>query len=253
MNNKPRVKSDEMFTISNAREIQSLLHRLIDHRCLFTAHFGDSHQFLLTTILGFSKNGRELILDVSPNDTVNQHALAAPVLLMHARLEQVEVRFRTGPLVMDTYEDLPVLRAPVPAQMIYLQWRELFRLSPPLSQPLLCNICLPGPEGLKRPPVQLRVLDISGGGIALQVPPAQTADFVVDAHLDDCSIDLPDTGIIRPPLIVRYVAQSIDNKRQPRTRAGCEFSSTTPAMQSLIQQYVMRTERERIARGQGLM
>jgi c-di-GMP-binding flagellar brake protein YcgR len=253
MNKKNHVKSDEMFTIANAREIQSLLNRLIDHRCLFTAHFGDSHQFLLTTILGFSKDGRELMLDVSPNDIINQRALASPILLLHTRLEQVEVRFRTGPLVMDSYEGLPVLRAPVPAQMIYLQWRELFRLSPPLSQPLLCNICLPGPEGIKCPPVQMRVLDISGGGVALQVPPGQAADFLVDTHLDDCCIDLPDAGVIRPQLIVRYVTQSMDNKRQPRTRAGCEFSSTTPAMRSLIQQYVMRTERERIARSQGLM
>lgn len=253
MNKRVGVKSNEMFSVENAREIQVLLHRLIDHRCLLTAYFGDSQNFLLTTILGFSKDGSELLLDVSPNEAINQRALETPQLLLNGVLEQVEVRFRAGPLVRGREDGYPVLRAPVPAQMTYMQWRDQFRLTPPLSCPVFCEIRISRAfEEVEHTPVQMRVLDISGGGVALQVPAANVSDFPVGELLEHCRIDLPDTGIIHPQMIVRYMVQGLDNKRNPRIRIGCEFSNPPPPMQSLIQRYIMRTERERISHSHGM-
>lgn len=253
MNERVGIKSKDMFLVENAREIQVLLHRIIDHRCLFTAYFGDSQQFLLTSILGFSKDGAELLLDVSPNETINQRALGTPQLLLSGVLEQVEVRFRAGPLIKGREDGFPVLRTPVPVQMTYMQWRDQFRLTPPLSRPVFCEVRIPGAlEDTEGAPIQMRVLDISGGGVALQVPLQHATDFPVEASLEYCRIDLPDTGVIHPEMKVRYTVQTLDNKRNPRIRIGCEFSNPPPPMQSLIQRYIMRTERERIAHSHGM-
>lgn len=254
MNEQAAIRGDNMFTIVNEPEIRSMLRRLIDQHCLFTAHYGDDPQFLLTTILGFSESGRELLLDVSPHESVNQCVLAAPSLRMHTQIDRVELRFRIGRAVMFSYEGLPAFRVPLPEQMLYLQWREFFRLSPPISRPVICTISMSCPPDApdERPTLQARVMDIGVGGIALHVPTGFESEFQIGACFDDCRIDLPNAGLIQPSLVVRHVAQTTDARGQLRTWAGCQFKKS-PALQAVVQRYVMNIERERIIRGQGVL
>lgn len=166
MSEQAAIKRD-MFPITNESEIRSMLRLLIDQHCLFTAHFGDDHRFLLTTILGVSENGREIYLDVSPHESINRRVLAASSLLMTTQIDRVELRFHTGRVTLGTFDGLPAFRLPLPEQMIYLQWREFYRLTPPISRPVICEVdVVPGDEPLV---LQTRVLDISVGGIAIHI------------------------------------------------------------------------------------
>lgn len=251
MTEQAAVKRDDMFTISKESEIRAMIRRLIAQHCLFTAHFGDEHRFLLTTLLGVSENGREMFLDVSPHESINQRVLAAPSLLMSTQIDRVELRFRTARVTEATFEGLPAFRVPLPEQMLYLQWREFFRLTPPISRPVICEIQVPAGE--ETHVLQTRVIDISVGGVAIHVPTEFEPAFHAGAQFEHCRLDLPDTGVIRPTLLVRYVVQTADARGQLRMRAGCQFHNPPRALQSTVQRYVTRVERERIARSQGVL
>lgn len=58
---------------------------------------------------------------------------------------------------------------------------------------------------------------------------------------------------MRPTLLVRYVVQTADARGQLRMRAGCQFHNPSHHLQGVVQRYVTRVERERIARSQGVL
>lgn len=252
MTDQADADSGEKYAITSEQDIRSLLKRLMDQRSLFTAHFGEGRLFLLTALLGFAEDGG-LYVDVSAEDEINARVRAAASLLFRSQLDHVEVRFRCGPAVPTEYEGMPAFHVPLPTQVRYLQRREFFRLPIPVSQPVHCEVPVaPAADGRPRAPMKLRVLDIGAGGLALWLPPGQETALEAGMRLEGCRLGLPEAGAIQLALQVRHVYEHTDARGQPRTQAGCAFLTPSPALQAMVQRYVMRVERERIARERGL-
>ena len=90
-------------------------------------------------------------------------------------------------------------------------------------------------------------LDISGGGLAVLVPPTETA-FEPDMEFADCRLMLPEIGPIATSLRVRNLFRITNRDGSVMLRAGCEFIDLPASMASTIQRYILKTERERNAR-----
>lgn len=253
MSEQSAAHDGDKYTIHSRQEIRTLLRRLSEQRCLLTAYFDDGRRFLLTAILGFSEDGRYLVLDASPDQDINERTLRAERLLCSSQLDRVELRFGTGPAEMIRHEGLPAFRVPVPTSMRYLQRREYYRLLVPVTHTLDCTISFPADERRHAQAVKARVIDISLGGVALLVPPEAKDEFAPGQMLPDCRLDLPDTGRIEATLRICHVFETTDGRGLPRTQAGCEFVALAPAAQSMVQRYILRVERERIARERGLI
>jgi flagellar brake protein len=243
----------DRFAITNPHEVRTLLRRLVDQRSLLTAHFGEGRLFLLTAILGFSQDGRYLYLDTSPEEHTNRRTLQAERLLCSSQLDHVEIRFSTGPAVAAEYEGLPAFRVETPERLRYLQRREYYRLLVPITHALTCQISHYSPQGTPLFSVKTRVVDISLGGLALVVPAAAQPFMQPDAVFPQCIVELPDTGRFEATIRVRHVFDTRDGRGLPRTQAGVEFQTLPASAQSLVQRYIMRVERERIARERGLL
>jgi diguanylate cyclase (GGDEF)-like protein len=112
---------------------------------------------------------------------------------------------------------------------------------PPLARPLLCRV--PGPERGGNA-LELRILDLSCGGVCAF---AAAGGLALDPGrvIEDCSIELPGVGQLQFAAEVRSAKPAI---RPAGTRYGMRFVSLAPRAETLIQRYIIRLERERIAR-----
>ena len=95
--------------------------------------------------------------------------------------------------------------------------------------------------------VEADVVDISGGGLAVTVPP-NGVPFEPDMEFADCRLMLPEVGPIATTLRVRNLFRITNRDGSVVLRAGCEFMNLPASMASTIQRYILRTERERNAR-----
>ena len=136
--------------------------------------------------------------------------------------------------------------APVPDSLLRLQRREYYRLATPATHGITCSVVVHG-EGIDERRVDATVLDISGGGLAVMVPPEGTP-FEPDREFHHCRINLPEVGTIETKMRVRSVFRISAANGRPMLRAGCQFVRLPDSQVSMIQRYILRVERDRNTR-----
>ena len=99
--------------------------------------------------------------------------------------------------------------------------------------------------------VEARVVDISGGGIGVLVPPRGLA-LSPDMVFDGCSLLLPEFGDISTRLKIRNMFQVTNRNGMTMMRAGCQFVDLPRGAENTIQKYILKIERERNARSRRL-
>mgnify|MGYP006173928317 CR=1 FL=1 len=110
-------------------------------------------------------------------------------------------------------------------------------------------IALPRTDGSRRE-AELRILDISGGGVAIAVPPVGVR-FEQGTEFANCLLNLPDGPPIPARLIVRNLFRITNRSGAEVLRAGCEFADIPRRAEDAIQRYIHTVERERNARERG--
>jgi c-di-GMP-binding flagellar brake protein YcgR len=230
------------YAVDDRREILQLLKALIAKRPLLAAHVDHGPSFI-TVALALTPDDASLIIDASPDETLNARAGSAAQIVLTTRLDNVKLQFALATPAQTIHADRPALVALVPGSMLRLQRREYFRLATPQSAPLLCSITHESGDGRTKT-VSVRILDISGGGLAVVVPPDEIA-FEAGAEFDHCSLRLPDGE----PLAVRLKVRNLFQVEKPNgvkvMRAGCEFFGLSSAVTARIQRYMFKLERDR--------
>jgi len=234
------------YLLHNPREILSMLRQVAKQGDLVTVYFNSGKDFLLTTLL--EVNEQEIVLDRGSNEEMNQRALAAPKLFCITRHEKVKLQFILTEIHETAQPGQRALAARLPESLLRLQRRAYFRLHTPITRPLRCGI----PVAMSDGSVQIyehNVMDISLGGLSLQV---EDIHFEPGQEWPDCSIELPEIGVIKVTLKVLNFYEITLRSGQRSTRAGCQFVDIPATSQNLIQRYIVRLERERKARESGL-
>ena len=104
-----------------------------------------------------------------------------------------------------------------------------------------------GVDGLAVKKGDAVLVDISGGGIGLTVPP-DDVNFKVNAEFSNVSINLPNVGLISANMRVRNIYDVTMPNGKVHQRAGCQFIKLPGPMMTLIQRYIIQIERERKSR-----
>jgi len=236
------------YVVSDHREIVRLMNALVDKREFVTAHLDGGSSFI-TAVLAVTADGDAIVLDASPDEKLNGRATAGGEITCTARLERVRLQFELTALERFPHEGYLALRAPLPDSVLRLQRREFFRLATPVAAPLMCTIVHQDENGTKRS-IPVKVLDISSGGVAVIVPPAELP-LAAGMEFDDCRLALPESE----PLAVRIRVRNlfyIDRQSGTRVlRAGCEFIGLSNSLMARIQRYIFKVERDRKARDSG--
>lgn len=237
------------FLLRDPREILQLMRSLVGARALTTAHLEPGNQSFLTVILELMEAEDALLIDGSKDETINQQIEAAERITCITQLERIRIQFALPGAARSDRAGAPVFAAPLPTEVLRLQRRDFYRLSTPVTQTVTCAIPLQLPGGGRRT-ASLRILDISGGGIAVVVPPSDFP-FEPGMQFTGCELKLPEAEPIRTQLTVRNLFRLVTRNGVEMLRAGCAFSDLPPHAESIIQRYILKIERERNARERG--
>ena len=260
------------YLLSDRREIAAILRQLIEAHALLSARLRPGTDTFITAILGVAEDGESLVIDASRDDAINARIMGearnptagasraedaattdpdqAVVLDCVTQLDRVRIQFGLKSLQLTSSEGSAAFRAALPQQLLRLQRREFYRLQAPVTQSLTCTLPLRHTDGVVRN-ADLRVLDISGGGVAIAVPPA---DAMLEAGMElmDCQLKLPGSAPIPARLSVRNLFRITTPNGIEMLRAGCQFTHMPRGAEDTIQRYILKVERARNARQRAL-
>jgi c-di-GMP-binding flagellar brake protein YcgR len=237
------------YLLHNRAEIVFVLKDLIESRSQITIFFNEGKDLLLSALIAFDDQG--LIFDFGSSVEMNNKAVQAQKLFCVANLNKVKIQFILRGLQQAEYQGRPAFRADYPETLLRLQRREYYRLSMPVTRPLKCMIPLTDKDTGETQQIEINVVDISGGGIAVVMPPD---GLVLEAgqEFPGCQIDLPEVDTITATLRVKSMFEVTLRNGSIIKRSGCEFVNLPGPTLTRIQRYIIRVERERKARESGL-
>jgi flagellar brake protein len=245
-----RYDEEEKYLLRTTREIGLVLQSLIDKRTLISAYISPRNHTFPTALISVSPEEGTLLIDGSANDAINRSITQAHHLTCVSQLDRIHVQFRLTGLSPTLADGKIAFRADVPDRVLKLQRREFYRLQTSVTEPVTCSIPTAQP-GAESEYTDLRVLDISGGGIAVVVPHGHPL-FKPYRELDDCLLRLPDVDPILVQLSVRNLFRQLNQNGTETWRAGCQFTSLPRGADVLIQRYIFRLDRQRSARERGV-
>lgn len=251
MLNSDDIELEGRFGVSQPQAILQLLRKMRDQRSMLEAPLPGPGTGLLSVLLDIDTRHDRLLLDASPHAHVERRVLEADSLDFATRVDKVNVRFSTGPFQKVQFEGMPAYSAPLPERMAYIQRREYFRIEVPTGHAAYCQVV--APADAENPPREFRtpIHDISGGGVSLLVPIGAEALLTPGERFAACKLLLPECP---PALVSLRVRRSfrVNRRNGPSlVCAGCEFIDLLPNAQTTVQRYLMRLDRERIARDRG--
>jgi c-di-GMP-binding flagellar brake protein YcgR len=236
------------YILHSKTEIRAVLRSIIQNEARITAHFDQGRSLFLTSMLALRSDNTEIIFDVGGNEEVNSKALRADNLIFTVLVDKVKIQFGLDRLQRVVYQGRPAFVGAVPDDLLRLQRREFFRLSTPLVTPIRLRTTLePGAQDF-----DVSLLDISGGGVGLMVPPDMASLLEKGLMLENCKISLPSEGLLIVWLCVRNLFDVTTRNGAHYSRVGCEFVNISAAQLSNVQRYIIQVERERKARLNGL-
>lgn len=237
---------DSRFLVTNPLEVARTLRGLASRSEMVSAFFNAGNDLLLTSVVDVQPEKNAVMLDYGSNDALNQRILKAEKIIFVTSLDNVKVQWVSNQTFADTSGGRSAFRVPFPSQILRLQRREYYRLTTPVISPLKCRI--PTREDKI---VEVALADISAGGIGVVITQPIGLTFEVGAKFPGCRVDLPSIGTAEFTISIQSIWEVTMKNGLTSMRAGCQFIDMRPGMQSLIQRYIIKLERERIANAPG--
>jgi flagellar brake protein len=230
------------FLVHNKLEIVRILRGLAQRNEMVSAFFNGGKDLLLTTVLAADSEKNEVLLDCGSNETLNKRIVEADKIIFVTSLDNVKVQFVSHRTDSARFDGREAFRIALPEQVLRLQRREYYRLTTPISSPLKCQVPLPNGGTVEVP-----LSDIGAGGIGVIIGTPPGATLESGEVFPGCRINLPGVGVLEATIRIQSTFEVTLKNGSKILRSGCQFVDLRPAMQSLIQRYIIKLERERIA------
>lgn len=238
----PADEADQArYLVSGRLEIVGVLRDLIRQRNLVAAYFNGDNEMLLTALLDMDVDNNQVILDYGRNTEVNLKILRAEEITFVTAVNLVKIQFSSPSISLCRFEGTNAFAVSLPQELLRFQRRDYFRLATPVANPIKCNI--PLPNGTVK---EITLADISAGGIGLTLPLADISVLEQGAIYQGCTIKLPEIGPINVTLSVQNTYEITLRNGSKCLHVGCEFKNVRPNIQSMIQRYINKLERQRI-------
>lgn len=229
------------FTVGWKKEILYILRAVMEKTELVSAYFNRGGSFILTSIIDIDPDEELVFLDFGANEEANKKILDSEKIIFVTAHDKVKIQFVTNWIEKARLEGRDVFRTELPKSLIKLQRREYYRVTTPIVNPLKCIVLM-----VDKRKIEMTVTDISIGGVGVVLPPA---DAVVEPGMifNGCNLVLPEIGNIVATIEIRNVFEVTLRNGSKTKRAGCQFVNLSANMQSMIQRYIIKVERERRA------
>ena len=234
-------EEDDHYCISSAKEIEFILHNIAQSGSRVALYYSDEDDFILTTLLGVDASG--IWVGADQRSTVNARITDSKKLIFVSSHYQIKIQFSSSHARAESFHGQSALFLSLPHSLHRLQRREYYRLITPLSNPLLCVI--PGAKPVAAPPpLEVTIMDISGGGVGLTCTEQDTA-LIPGQTYKDCQIHLPEIGELIGTIEVKNLVVLGTPSGETIRRAGCEFKDLDGASNILLQRYVTYMQRSK--------
>ncbi len=238
---------DNQFRISSPAEIAGELRAAMAQRSLLTVRYGDGRDCTLTTVLDVDNGAGTVTLDACQDPRDRAKVLAAHALTLETEVRRIRIRFDSGRAAPVSFEGQPAMQIALPESLVRIQRREAYRIDTPINEAVNCRF--PHPE-LKNREIVLRVADLSVKGMGIAADPGLWP-AEEGSVIKGCRIDLPETGVVNcDALVVRVFEPPRTSKH--RLWVGCQFLKLPGGAGTLLQRYILRLERARLARSRGI-
>lgn len=230
---KFRDGEEEKYLIHSPREIQLTLNAIAQKKLTGVLYFDNGQRFFKTLLL--AANDKGLWFDVGPDADDNNLVPNSDDVIFVTMHNGAKVQFACSQIQTAVYAAHPAFYCPLPQTLVRLQRRDYFRLPTSGDAPLKCII--PPAPAVSPHPVEITIMDISVGGIALTCRESNVA-LQEGKIYPDCRIELPDIGTLVVTIQVRNLFDVTSPSGVITRHAGCEFMQLDGKMSMLLQRYV---------------
>ncbi len=228
------------YRITSSVEIQALLKQLLDTNTLVTLSGpqGNSH----TTMLWAVDPARGVVcFSAEADDPTLAPLLESDEVVAVAYLDSIKVQFDIEGLVHVHGGRNSALNAQYPTEVFRFQRRDAFRVKPFSSHSPQAQMRHPGLPDMV---LNLRILDVSLGGMALFLP--ETVPMLdAGSKIGRCVIDLDGDTRIEAGVKIHHV--TVLHPEFHGARLGCEFFGMDGATMRTLQSYINQTQKRRSA------
>lgn len=232
--------------LRNPAEIFTMLRRAHDARVLISVYLDRGQNGFVSALLDISKEA--IVLDLSPDEWVNERARAAASLICATQLDGVRIQFELPGVSQTSHEGRAALKASLPEEMLRLQRRDTFRLSVPQHSRIDCVIYLPHNDPQQQTGKSLeikpRVLDVSAEGVALLFPTPEPPLTVGTLFVDSVLV-VPEADSVKLTLRVQNIQHVTLPNGTQNLRVGCQMLSPPNRFVTQLQRFMFKIERER--------
>ena len=238
------------YLIDSKTAILGICRSLIRTGSAVRVYPGQKKTFMNTTMLALSADSKYFIIDVDRDKEINRRLQSSRKMIVSAYDKNVNVQFMLSKLWLSTHEGYPAFFGAVPDLVLRLQRREFHRVYP-VDDGLKLRTSLKDSDGNLRPH-DMRLFDISIGGVGLIANGEQASFLEHNPVLRDCEVNLPGEGDLCATVNVRNVFHITTRSGAHRVRVGCQFEGLSRAQTEMVERFVVRMDRERLARERGL-
>jgi flagellar brake protein len=227
-------------------EKQVLLEKLCQESMELTLFFAELAEPIQTTILSVPPEAKRLVVDSTKSEIPRKPEVGTAVR-MFGNQKGIQ-------LIIDaTFEGEadqnlgPVLFLGGPPRIFRLQRREFFRFATSILTGPQLRIAQP-PPGVSESNA-IRAIDISRGGLALEVP--HNIEIKINDVWSNCTLALPAFGEVEVSLKLRSITSLILADGSKRVRIGCQYLNLHDVYGQMIEKYVLRMQRDQVAKERG--
>lgn len=229
------------YRLRSAVEVQALLRQFVADEAPLTLSTSDGLHYTTSLWAEDAERG-VLVFSVDPADERVQRLLAVDEAVVVGYLDNVKVQFDVQGLMLVHGRDASALQAQFPQEIYRFQRRESFRVRP--VGPGQPRVRLGAPRS-EVPPLTLRVLDLSHGGVALllqePVPALQVGRLIEGAVLE---LDMA-TRLMVQLRVVHAVALTAQDGTPQGWRLGCDLRPTDGDGLRVLQRYLELAQKKR--------
>lgn len=241
----PRAPWVDDYRVRDAGERLALLHDLRDRGTPVLMHASDGHA-LRTTLWGVDAAAARLVFAVSAAELAAPHLaplLEADDVTAVAHPGHLKLQFELAGLVLVRGHASAVLQAALPDEMLRIQRRESYRVTPPVTAPVayLRHPAIPDMS------LALRVLDVSLGGCALRLPD-DVPPLSPGTRIAGVTIELDVNTRLRVDLTLQHFTHLTaggDEDRATSARIGCEWRLARVEDERTLQRWVGQAQARR--------
>jgi len=229
------------YLVRHSGEIERVLRDVMQDKSIVAAYAENGKDFLLTSIIAVEPGQNAVFLGYGPDEKQNTQLLDSRNATFATTHDQVRVQFSCNRVERVDYDHEPAFRVAMPRELLRLQRRDYYRLVTSVVNPVKCMI------NTEKGMLEALVVDISIGGVSI-LAYQEYGELSAGETYHGCRISLPGSGEFALSLAVRTTFEITLKNGRHTHRAGCEFIDLPPSVETEIQRYIIRVDRERRGR-----